>query len=59
MFKKLRLKFIALSMASLLVVLLLIMGTINVMNHRHVVQQADETLALLAETAAASPWSRP
>ena len=49
MFKKLRLKFIALSMASLLVVLLVIMGTINVMNHRHVVQQADETLALLAE----------
>ena len=49
MFKKLRIKFIALSMASLLIVLLLIMGTINIMNHRHVVQQADETLALLAE----------
>ena len=49
MFKKLRLRFIALSMASLLTVLLVIMGSINVMNYRHVVQQADETLALLAE----------
>ena len=49
MFKKLRLRFIALAMASLLVVLLVIIGAINVMNYRHVVQRADETLALLAE----------
>ena len=49
MFKKLRIRFIALSMASLLAVLLVIMGAINLMNYRHVVQRADETLALLAE----------
>ena len=49
MFKKLRLKFIALSMASLLAVLLVIMGAINFMNYRHVVERADATLALLAE----------
>lgn len=49
MFKKLRIKFIALSMASLLAVLVVIMGAINVMNYRHVVLRADETLALLAE----------
>ena len=49
MFKKLRIKFIALSMVSLLVVLLAIMGAINIMNYRHVVQRADATLALLAE----------
>ena len=49
MFNRLRIKFIALSMASLLVVLLAIIGAINVMNYRHVVQRADETLALLAE----------
>ena len=50
MFKKLRIRFIALSMASLLAVLLVIMGSINVMNYRHVVQRADETLSLLAES---------
>ena len=49
MFKKLRLRFIALSMASLLAVLVVIMGAINLMNYRHVVLRADETLALLAE----------
>ena len=49
MFKKLRIRFIALSMASLLVVLLAIIGAINIMNYRHVVQRADETLSLLAE----------
>ena len=46
MFKKLRIKFIALSMASLLAVLVVIMGAINVMNYRHVVLRADETLLL-------------
>lgn len=59
MFKKLRIKFIALSMASLLIVLLLIMGTINIMNHRHVVQQADETLALLAENGGSFTMAPP
>ena len=49
MFKKLRIRFIALSMASLLVVLLAIIGAINIMNYHHVVQRADETLSLLAE----------
>ena len=49
MFKKLQIRFIALSMASLLAVLLVIMGAINIMNYRHVVQRADATLALLAE----------
>lgn len=49
MFKKLRIRFIALAMASLLVVLLVIIGAINVMSYRHVVQRADDTLALLAE----------
>ena len=49
MFKKLRIRFIALSMASLLAVLLVIMGTVNYMSYRSVVQRADETLQLLAE----------
>lgn len=49
MIRKLRIKFIALSMLSLFLVLLLIMGTVNLLNYRDILTTADETLALLSE----------
>lgn len=55
MFKKLRLRFIALTMISLLLVLLVILGGINLVNHRNVVRQADDVLAVLAENDGSFP----
>ncbi len=55
MFKKLRLRFIALTMLSLLLVLLVILGGINLVNYRNVVQQADDVLAVLAENDGSFP----
>ena len=55
MIKRLRRRFIALSMASLLVVLVLIIGSIDIVNYRHVTQEADSTLAVLAENGGAFP----
>lgn len=55
MFKKLRLRFIALTMLSLLLVLLVILGGINLVNHRNVVWQADDVLAVLAENDGTFP----
>ncbi len=55
MFKKLRLRFIALTMASLLVVLGLILGGINLVNYRNVVRQADQVLDVLAENDGSFP----
>lgn len=49
MIKKLRMKFIALSMASLLSVLFLIMGSINVMNYKAIIEDANFVLTVLAE----------
>lgn len=49
MIRKLRIKFIALSMFSLFLVLLLIMGTVNLLNYRDILATADETLSLLSE----------
>ena len=55
MFKKLRLRFVALTMISLLLVLLVILGGINLVNHRNVVRQADDVLAVLAENDGTFP----
>ena len=49
MIQKLRRKFIGVSMLSMFLVLLTIMGTVNVLNYRDIVTQADNTLALLQE----------
>jgi two-component system sensor histidine kinase CiaH len=49
MLQKLRMKFILLTMALLLLVLTVIMGTINLLNYRHVLNSADQTLALILE----------
>lgn len=49
MIRKLRIKFILLSMFSLLLVLMVIMGTVSVLNYRKIVANADSTLAILRE----------
>lgn len=49
MLQKLRIKFILLTMALLLLVLTVIMGTVNLLNYRHVLDSADQTLELLLE----------
>ena len=55
MIRKLRIKLIAVSMLSLLLVLLLIMGTVNLLNYRDIVAGADTTLALLEENGGRFP----
>ena len=55
MFKRLRIRFIALSMASLLLVLLIILGAVNVISYRHVVQDADQILDILAAGGGSFP----
>ena len=55
MFKRLRVRFIALSMASLLLVLGVILGAANWISYRHVVQEADKVLDILAENGGAFP----
>lgn len=57
MIRKLRIKFIALSMLSLFLVLFLIMGTVNLLNYRDILTTADETLALLSENNGRFPMS--
>ncbi len=42
-------------MISLFLVLLTIMGTVNVLNYRDIVTQADNTLALLQENGGSFP----
>ena len=49
MIRKLRIKLIIASMVSLLAVLLVIMSAVNIVYYRQVMQDADNTLALLAE----------
>ena len=49
MIKKLRVKFIAVAMISVMVVLTIILGTINVLNYRGVVEDADNILQILAD----------
>lgn len=48
MFRQLRRKFIGLSMLSVLIVLTLIMGTVNLINYQSITTSADQKLALLA-----------
>ena len=55
MFKRLRVRFIALSMASLLLVLGVILGAAHYLSYRHVVQNADEILDILAANGGTFP----
>ncbi|MCD7760777.1 MAG: two-component sensor histidine kinase, partial [Clostridiales bacterium] len=55
MIRKLRVKFIAMSMLSLLVVLLAIMGSVNLVNYQGIVEDADQVLDILADNNGAFP----
>ena len=55
MIKKLRIKFIALSMFSLLLVLFIIMGSINILNYQDIVKDADSVLSILKSNNGAFP----
>jgi two-component system sensor histidine kinase CiaH len=55
MIKKLRIKFITLSMFSLLLVLFIIMGSINILNYQDIVKDADSVLSILKSNNGAFP----
>ena len=55
MFKRLRVRFIALTMASLLLVLGVILGAANLLSYRHVVRDADEVLRILSANGGSFP----
>lgn len=55
MIRRLRAKFIALSMGSLLMVLAIILGSVNLINYREIVQDADAILDILAQNGGRFP----
>ena len=55
MFKKIRIKFIVLSMTALFVLLFAIIAGMNVVNYRTIVQEADSTLDMMAENKGTFP----
>lgn len=55
MIKKLKIKFIILSMTSLFVLLIVIVAGMNIINYRSVVSEADETLELLSKNKGSFP----
>lgn len=59
MIKKLRMKLIAASMASLFLVLLVIEGIVGILNYRKMVRDADRILAVLGENAGSFPHEFP
>lgn len=58
MIKKLRLKFIAVSLVSVFLVLLVIMGSINIMNYSGMVADCESVLDVLAENGGSFPNRR-
>ena len=59
MVKKLRRKFIAITMLAVIGVLALLIGTINVINYRSVCDTADERIEFIAERGVAADSDRP
>ena len=55
MIKKLRGRFIRVAMLSVVLVLFVIMGAINILNYRNVVQESDAILTVLAENGGSFP----
>lgn len=55
MIRRLRIKFVAAAMLSLLIVLAALMGSVNLLNYRSVVREADEVLSLLSENGGSFP----
>ncbi len=59
MIHKLRQKFIAVAMLSLFVVLLLIIGSANILNYQRILSDADRILAVLADNNGVFPINKP
>lgn len=59
MIKKFRIRFIAVAMVSIFLVLSVILGVMNVLNYRRVVQDADNTLKILVDNDGTFPESQP
>lgn len=59
MLQKLRLKFIALSMGILLLVLTIIMGGVNLLNYQHIISSTDHVLEILLSNDGAFPKTPP
>lgn len=59
MIRKLRMKFTVAALASMAVVLLLILGTVNIVNYRNVIQDADGVLKMLADNEGTFPDMKP
>ena len=59
MIHRLRNKFIAIAILSVILVLLILIGAMNVLNYRNLVKEADNTLALLAENGGVFPHQKP
>ena len=57
MIRSLRIKLIAVSMLSLFLVLLAIIGTVNILNYLDILQDAEDTLTILAENQGRFPES--
>lgn len=55
MIRKLRIRFIQLAMLSVLMVLLLMIGSINIVNYRHVVAKSDRVLTILEKNNGTFP----
>lgn len=55
MIRKLRLKFIAISMLSVFIVLFIIISTINILNYRQIIFDSDRILSVLVENNGAFP----
>ena len=56
MIRRLRRKFIAAAIVAVFLVLLVLIGSINVLNYRGLVAEADGTLGILAENRGSFPW---
>jgi two-component system sensor histidine kinase CiaH len=55
MFKKLRLRFITSAMISVAAVLVIIIGSINILDYRNVIRDADRLLEMLADNGGTFP----
>lgn len=58
MIRKLQRRFIAVAMASVILVLALLIGSINVLNYHSVISEADETLRMIADNGGSFPSER-
>ena len=55
MIKKLRIKFIVLSMVAVFVLIAIVVAGMNIINYRAVVKEAEDTLSYLAKTKGTFP----